>query len=331
MNFLEIIGIDVSKETLDVKIHTAGIMSQFENTESGYKTLTEWVLASTKLNKPDLLFAFEHTGIYSFPLSVYFSDNDLSFIMIPGLELRRSMGIKRGKDDKIDAQAIALYAFRRKEEIEPYQMPSERLQELRRLLSLRERLVKQRAGYDASKKEYVRMIKSKNQVYVDVHETLINELNKQIKRIDKELDDLIKDDKHMKKMFDLITSIKGVGPQTAMFVIAFTNAFSLFKTWRKFASYAGIAPFPHRSGSSIRGRTKVSHLANKKLKALLSSCASSAIVCNQEMKTYYERRLEEGKNKMATLNIIRNKLLARIFAVIERNSPYVNTLKYATC
>jgi len=331
MKFSEIIGIDVSKETLDVKIHTEGLMSQFENTESGYTNLIKWVLAITKLGKSDLLFAFEHTGLYSLPLSVYLSNNGYSFFMIPGLELRRSMGIKRGKDDKIDAQAIALYAFRRKEEIEPYQMPSESIQELRRLLSLRERLVKQRAGYEASKKEYVRMMKSKNLVYVDIHEDMIQELNKQIQRIEKELDDLIRNDEQMKAMYDLITSIKGVGPQTAMFVIAVTNAFSLFKDWRKFASYAGIAPFPYRSGSSIRGKTKVSHLANKKIKTLLSSCASSAIQCNQEMKIYYERRINEGKNKMATLNIIRNKLLSRIFAVIERGTPYVNTFKYATC
>jgi len=332
MKILETIGIDVSKETLDVIIHTAGLISQFENSTKGYKMLSKWVMKNVTCPIENLLFAFEHTGLYSFPLSVFLSENGYSFIMIPGLEMKRSLGLKRGKNDKIDAKAIALYAFRRKEEVTPYQLPSEELSELRRLLSLRERLVKHRAGYQASLKENERFLKkSDNHLFFEVHKKVISELNKQIVKIEKELDDLIKRDDQMKNMYDLITSIDGVGPQTAMFMIAFTNAFTLFKDWRKFASYSGIAPFPYQSGTSIKGRTKVSHLANKKFKSLLSNCAASSILSNPEMKAYYTKRLKEGKHKMSTLNIIRNKLLARIFAVINRNTPYVNTFKYATC
>lgn len=115
-----------------------------------------------------------------------------------------------------------------------------------------------------------------------------------------------------------------------MFLILYTIGFTAFETWRKFASYCGIAPFPNRSGTSIRGRTKVSSLANKEGKTLLSMCASSAIQCSPEMKAYYEKRIAGGKIKMSTLNIIRNKLLARAFAVANRVTPYVNTMKYAS-
>ncbi|MCK5705403.1 MAG: IS110 family transposase, partial [Cyclobacteriaceae bacterium] len=89
-------------------------------------------------------------------------------------------------------------------------------------------------------------------------------------------------------------------------------------------SYCGIAPFPNTSGTSIRGKTKVSNLANKKIKSLFDLCAKSAIQHNPEMKAYYNRRLEEGKNKMSTINIVRNKLLSRIFAVVNRQTPYVD-------
>lgn len=112
-------------------------------------------------------------------------------------------------------------------------------------------------------------------------------------------------------------------------MIVFTEGFTKFDSWRKFASYCGIAPFPKTSGSSIRGRTKVSHLANKKLKSLLSLCAKSSIQYNEERKLYYQKRIDLGKNKMSTINIIRNKILARIFAVINRKSPYVDLMKYA--
>ena len=162
----------------------------------------------------------------------------------------------------------------------------------------------------------------------DVHEKMIVQLSKQIKRVEDQLDDVIKRDDQLKKMYDLITSIKGIGPQTALFIIAFTNGFTLFKTWRKFASYTGIAPFPNQSGISVRHRTKVSNLANKRTKSLLDLCAKNAIQYNMEMKKYYQKRVSEGKSKMSTINIIRNKLLARIFAVVQRGTPYVDTLGY---
>lgn len=329
MNFKETIGIDVSKSTIDVRLHCKNLINEFENNQSGYKRLIQWVLSITKLKKDTVLFAFEHTGLYSYRLSVYLSEHNFRYILIPGLELRRSMGIARGKDDQIDAGKIALYAYRRKDEITPYELPSNEITKIKRLLSLRERLVKQKAGYEVTLKENKQFIrKNDNLVLFKVLEKMIVELKKQIDILNQELSNHISNDDHLKKIYELITSIKGIGPQTALFMIAFTNGFTRFENWRKFACYSGIAPFPHQSGISIKGRTKVSHLANKKMKSLLSSCASTAILCNPEMKQYYERRLAEGKNKMCVLNNIRNKLLARIFAVINRGTPYVNTLGY---
>ncbi len=116
---------------------------------------------------------------------------------------------------------------------------------------------------------------------------------------------IIKEDDKLNEIYDLIVTVKGVGPQTALFLIVYTNAFTKFKNARKFASYCGIAPFPNSSGTSIRGRTKVSHLANKRIKSLLDLCAKSSIQFNPEMKRYYDKRVEKGKNKMSTINIIR--------------------------
>ncbi len=117
--------------------------------------------------------------------------------------------------------------------------------------------------------------------------------------------------------------------QMATTIIITTNNFKKFDNWRKFASYSGIAPFSYQSGTSIKGRTKVSHLANKKVKALIHLCAISAIQHNPEMKKYYLKRIKTGKSKMSTINIIRNKLIARVFAVIKRQTPYVDTMKFA--
>ena len=163
----------------------------------------------------------------------------------------------------------------------------------------------------------------------EIQQRMIDYGSKQIERVEKQMDDIIKNDKDLKQIYQLITSIKGVGSQTALFLIVITNGFTKFKNARKFASYCGIAPFPNSSGTSIRGKTKISHLANKKIKSLLDLCAKVAIQHNSEMKQYYQRRLALGKNKMSTINIIRNKILARIFAVVERKTPYVDFMKYA--
>jgi transposase len=157
---------------------------------------------------------------------------------------------------------------------------------------------------------------------------MIKYQSKQIEKIDNELSTIIKKSDQLKQMYDLIVSIKGVGPQTALFIISYTHGFTRFKTWRQFASYCGVAPFPYQSGISIRGRTKVNNLANKKIKSLLDLCAKSSIQFNMEMKMYYEKRVKDGKSKMSTINIIRNKILSRIFATVSRGTPYVNTVAY---
>ncbi len=158
---------------------------------------------------------------------------------------------------------------------------------------------------------------------------MILTLDKQITTVEQEMNQLIEEDPELLNLYQLITSVKGIGGVTARFLIGYTVGFTTFESWRKFASYCGLAPFPFRSGTSIRGRTKVSYLANKEGKSLLSMCAASAIQSNPEMKAYFKRRIDQVKNKMSTLNIIRNKLLARAFAVVERRTPYVNTMKFA--
>lgn len=330
MKILDTVGIDISKLTFDVRIHSTQFYQQFENSNKGFVKLLKWVYKNSSFSKENILFIFEHTGLYSHQLAVYLTEQEVSFSLVPGLEIKRSLGIVRGKNDKVDATKIALYAYRLRDEIEPTILPSEQIQVLKSLLSLRERIVKQRAGYKASLKEQKRILpKGKNLVLLNSQEKIIKHLSKHIETIEKEMQKIIKSDELLNKQFKLIISIKGVGKQTALFIIAYTHGFTKFKTWRKFASYCGIAPFPNSSGTSIRGRTKVSNLANKKIKSLFDLCAKSAIQHSPEMKTFYNKRVDEGKNKMSTINIVRNKLLSRIFAVIERQTPYVDIMKYA--
>jgi transposase len=151
---------------------------------------------------------------------------------------------------------------------------------------------------------------------------MIAALTKQITRIEAEIKETLKSNSDLQKNYDLLLSIKGVGPVLATYMLVYTDNFTKFDGARQFACYAGIAPFPYRSGSSIRGRTKVSQLGFRKIKSILHLAACIAIQFNPELRSYYQRRLAEGKSKMSSLNIVRNKLVFRVFAVIKDQRPY---------
>jgi transposase len=331
MKIKETIGIDVSKLTIDVTVHSNQAYCKFENKEKDFKKMMKWVFKQSAFDTENVLFVFEHTGLYSHKLAVFLTNESISFSMVPGLEIKRSLGIVRGKDDRVDSRDIARYGYRLRDEIKLYKLPSKELKFLKTLLALRETKVKQRSGDKALLKEYKLVYKRKeNETVFKILEKSIKSLTKYITEIELEMDKIIKSDEELKNQYVLITSIKGIGPQIALYTLVFTEGFTKFKTPRQFASYCGVAPFPNSSGTSIRGKTKVSNLANKKIKSLLDLGAKGSIQYNLEMKTFYERRLELGKSKMSTINIIRNKLIARMFAVVKRNSPYVDFMKYAS-
>lgn len=331
MKITETIGIDVSKATLDVCTNSNQQLAIFENSPKGFGLLLKWAYRSSSHPKENIFFAFEHTGLYSERLSEYLTKKEVPHAMISGLEIKRSLGIARGKSDSIDATKIALYAYRLRDEIQPSIAQSTEIKTIKKLLALRDRLVRQRAGFKVSLREQKDILKRKdNELLFKVQDRMIKELTKQIKEIEKEMQLIIKENPELDHMFGLLKTIKCIGNQAALFLIVYTEAFTKFDNARQFAAYCGVAPFPNRSGTGLRGKNKVSHLANKKMKSLLDMCAKSSICYNMEIKDYYYRRVAEGKSKMGTVNIIRNKLISRVFAVINRDTPYVNLWRYAS-
>ncbi len=143
----------------------------------------------------------------------------------------------------------------------------------------------------------------------------------------------LEEDEQIQKHFRLITSVVGIGmiarrTVTAVAFLIYTQDFTAFDNARQFACYAGVAPFEYSSGSSIRGKTKISPLANRKMKALLSNCASAAVQHDPELKAYYQRKVSQGKAKMSALNAVRAKLINRVFATVNRGTEYVVMKQY---
>jgi transposase len=323
-NFKETVGIDVSKDVLDVTLHLAKLHHQFSNNLKGFRELLKWIKAHSGYPLEQVLICFEHTGIYSLPLATFLSENKIAYVMESSLQIKRSLGIARGKNDKIDSRRIAQYAYMRRDSLKIYQLPSASLQKLQELLSLRERLVKQRSGFKSALKSQKQMLTRKNNPLIfSVQEKMIEQLSIQIKAIEKEMKSIIEADPELKSIYKLVISVKGIGFIIGTHLLVNTQCFTKFENARQYACYCGVAPFEHSSGKSIRGKTRVSHFANKKMKYLFDLAAQTAIQNDPELKYYYESRVEKGKSKRSVLNAVRNKLIHRVFAVVKRGTPFV--------
>ena len=324
-----ILGVDVSKATLDTYNHSTEQFFTVENIHKGFAEILAKIVSSNKIKKDDLLFCFESTGKYSKRLSLFLQSEVIPFVMVPGLEIKRSLGIARGKNDKIDARRIALYAYEKRERLVPTILPNEKIDKILSSISLRNQLVKQRTALKNGMSDlYDSYHEGDSNFYKEVRQRLIDALDQEITLIEKEIESVIKSDPSIKKNFDLMLTIRGVGKIIAYYVIAYTHNFTRIIDPRSFACYTGIAPFGYSSGT-MKGKSRVHPFANKKLKALFTMGAMSAINIKGEYREYYKKRQQMGKNNMSTLNIIRNKIVHRIFAVVKRGTPYVDLLKFA--
>lgn len=121
---------------------------------------------------------------------------------------------------------------------------------------------------------------------------------------------------------DQLQSVPGVGKVIAVALLVTTKGFTCLTNPRKLACYAGIAPFPYRSGSSISYGDRVSKLGNARMKGQINLSAWNAIRSVPSLKAFYEKKVNSGKHKMSAINAVRNKLLAIILAVIKRDEPF---------
>jgi len=328
------VGIDVSKKTLDITVLQECVnttKTDYYKIDNNEKSIAQFVKKTLgKYDLKQILFCFENTGIYSLPLSYYFSNNDLSYWQVPAIEIKRSKGITRGKSDKIDSKDIAFYAYTHTHKFRPSSLSPKSIQQLRLLFTQREKIVKSILLFENTTENEDFMPKDVYKIVEPENKNIIKQLNKSLQSIEEKMLAIIDLENTLNQQYKMITSIPGVGQQTAIYIIIATKGFESFENWRQLACYAGVAPFPYQSGTSILGRTKVHPLADKKLKSLLNMCAICAIRHDKELKTYFDRKVKEGKPKMLVINNVRCKLLARIFAVINRNTPFINTFKFAS-
>lgn len=327
MTFRNFIGIDISKGTFDFALIKDGDLSnpisgQTTNNTAGIVKLEEF-LKKQGLIMDETLFCMEHTGIYCRLLSQYLVENNYHVWLEMPVQILRSLGVQRGKNDHVDAIRIAEYACLMKDKAVLWQPPREIVIQINDLLTLRDRLIDSRKSLKQPIKEFKDAgFRTTAEFIRSRCSSTLYSLDKEIEQLEKELDKLINKDSNLKKLYKLATSVPGIGKITALTLLFFTNEFKLYTKGNQLACYCGVAPFEHNSGTSVKGRTRVSSFANKRLKKLLHMVAMTIIQFDKQLSQYYHRKVSEGKNRMLVINAIRNKILHRLCAVINRGTPY---------
>jgi transposase len=328
MNNFYFIGVDVSKKKLDVCV-------MFENKVVLEEVVANHPMAATALihqlenefgiSNAQMLVCAEHTGQYTYPLVCACEATNCKLWLENPSNIKYSSGVQRGKNDKIDAKRIAIYAARFEDKVRLYKRPDKEIERLKQLEAERSLYVVDLAKYKAQMKD------QKEYMPESIYKEKVNRLKKLMKNLQEVIDSITEEMEHivnstevLLRQFELLKSIEGVGPVVALNMIIVTEAFTRFDNARQFNCFAGLAPFSYTSGSSQHSRTRVSHRADKCIKTLLHLSAVSIIgKAGGELKDYYLRKVQEGKNKMTVINALRAKIVARMFAIIKRNEFYI--------
>jgi transposase len=326
MHYNFFVGIDVSKEHLDLALVESSRLStsmKINNEPKAIGAALQKLATTHGVVLAECLFCLEHTGIYSTHLLGLLEQQGLAIWLEHPLQIKYSLGLQRGKNDYIDAQRIAQYAYKNRESVRLWKPTRGLITQLEHLTSLRERLLASKNSLQVSLAEEKRFLDKATYQLVSKHSRRsVEALQKDLQAVEKQMQRLIDSDEQLSQLFGQLTSMPGIGPVTARELIISTNEFKDFDSAKKLACYAGVAPFEHSSGKSVRGKTRVSHQANKRLKTLLHLAAMSTIRLKNKFAQYYQRKLEEGKNKMSALNAVRNKLLHTLFALVKHNRKY---------
>lgn len=325
------IGIDMSKQWFDAALYWPGLkgkqpQKQFENGPAGFEHLLKWVgQQSGQYRRPGQWYAcMEHTGIYGLALAYFLKGNQTTAVMECPLRISRSLGLRRGKTDAADARAIARYAQKEHLNITVRPLPSPLLLQVQTLLSLRNRLMRYEQGLKVAANELRRCVEPSIAGPVLEHTQFVSQpIQQRLKLLDKQAKNLLCSEPQLKNLYKLISSVVGVGPVITAYVLVYTNGFTAFRKARQFACYIGVAPFPYQSGTSIRQPDKVSYLANKRIKTLISTAVTVALNYDPEYKAFFKKHKALGKDNGWIYNALKNKMVHRIFAVVKRGTPYV--------
>ncbi len=307
----EIYGIDISKNVFDVYSMGKG-HHQLKKGSPGFKRLLK------SLPKTALV-VMEATGYYHYRLAQFLYKNGVEVSVVNPLSVKRfiQMKLAKVKTDKSDAKSICEYGTLN--DVPLYNALTDVQSECLQLFRLLDSYVKKStATKNKIHGEKTLGIPSKT-VYSSLKRNL-KHLKKEMSVLETRLLELVK--QGQQHQLTLLQSIPGIGLKTALFLVVVTNGFGNFESASQLCSYAGITPTIRESGSSVRGRSRISKVGNRKLRNLLFMAAFSACKHNRACKAIFDRIVAKGKSKKLAMMAVANKLLKQAFAIAKSGIPY---------
>jgi transposase len=324
------VGIDISKLTFDVALlrpeqPTQIVHQQFKQDAQGFGQFQSWLKQLNVTLDEQTLFCMEFTGLYTNRLVDFLCKYQAQVWVENPLKIKRADAFSRAANDKTDAIKIAQYAYRFQDRKTLWSPTDRTLEQIKHFIAQRDRIVlalTQLMVPINELKEVGAIQEAKNME--QLQRLAIKNLQKTKDHIEKAITRLVKENEQMAQKVARIKTIKGIGDVTAIAFLVYTHGFTSFQNAKQLACYCGVVPFVKKeSGTAVKSKPRVSQFANKKLKKLLHLCALAAILYDPELKSYYERKVDQGKNKMSVINAVRNKLVLRMFAVVRDQRDFV--------
>lgn len=324
----QVLGIDVAQKELVVSLGRMGedLIAEiyagkvFTNTKKGFSDLLAWVEKSAD---PDVAvrFVMEATGVYHESFAYFLDEHSHQVSIVLPNKINHYFKTLEVKTitDYTAAEAIARFGLERK--LNVWKRPDAIFKKLRQLTRERDQIVETRTV-------------AKNQLHAEEFEAEPNEttikrlntritlLNEQELEIKQEISTLAKKDQRTSKTIELLTSIPGIGVLTATTVLAETNGFELIRNKRQLTSYAGLDVREKQSGTSVKGKPKISKRGNRYLRKAMHLPALSAIRCNERFKTVFARLVSRHGIKMKAAVAVQRKMLELMYTLYKTNTRY---------
>lgn len=324
----QVLGVDVAKDEL---VTTLGRMLEdlslelyarkvFRNNESGFKALLSWVDKLTQ-DEIKVRFVMEATGIYHQKFAFYLYDRGHDVSIILPNKISNYIRTLDGKTitDKSCSEAITRFGLERK--LDSWQRPNKVYKNFQQLTRERDQIVQERS-----------MVK--NQLHAELHEAEPNErsierlkdrikfLNGQEKEVKSDISKAIDANEPIQEQIKYMTSIPGIGKLTAAIILAETNGFDLIRNKKQLVSYAGLDVKEKQSGTSVKGKPRISKKGNRNLRKAMYHPALTAVRWDDNFKTLYARIVSKNGIKMKALVAVQRKLLEMAYTMVKRKEIY---------
>jgi len=309
------VGIDVSKDTLDVYYNTLDgkeVYLKVSNDAKGHEKLLKTI-------GRDHWYVMETSGPYYLRLAFFLNEHGVKVSAENALQVKRyiQMHNERNKTDRKDARWIWHYSQHR--ETKPWRVPSKEQIESQQLLKGLELLSRQKTML-SNQLHSLKVVPFQDKVLLKSISKLISQVEIQIKKLEQELDAKLKS--WAPEELENLRSIPGLGKRATALLIVFTDGFKKVDNYRQLISLAGLSPKIFTSGTSVRGKVRICKMGGGSLRNILYMCSMSAIKCNLACKNLYERLRAKGKNGKVALIAVCNKLLKQAFAIAKSGTKY---------